>query len=40
LKASEADACSDPESELDKGNGKGKYIIDAKPSVTVATAKI
>eukprot|EP00253_Pinus_taeda_P006764 PITA_06764 len=35
-----ADACSDPESELDKGNGKGKYIIDAEPNTTVATAKI
>ena len=40
LKASELDACSDPESEPDKGNGKGKQIIDAEPSATVATAKI
>jgi hypothetical protein len=40
LKASESDACSDPESEPDKGNGKGKQIIDADPSATVATAKI
>ena len=40
LKASESDACSDLEPELDKGNGKGKQIIDADPSATVATAKI
>ena len=40
LKASELDACSDPESEPDKGNGKGKQIIDAEPSAIVATAKI
>ena len=40
LKASESDACSDPASELDKGNGKGKQIIDAEPNVTVTTTKI
>jgi len=40
LKASESDACSDPELEPDKGNGKGKQIIDADPSTTVSTAKI
>eukprot|EP00253_Pinus_taeda_P031525 PITA_31525 len=40
LKASESDACSDPEPELDKGNGKGKQIIDAEPSATIATGKI
>ena len=40
LKASELDACSDPESEPDKGNGNGKQIIDAELNVTVATAKI
>ena len=40
LKAYESDACSDPEREADKGNGKGKQIIDAEPSATVATAKI
>ena len=40
LKASTSDACSDPESEPDKGNGKGKQIIDSEPSATVATAKI
>ena len=40
LKALESDACSDPESELDKWNGKGKQIIDAKPNVIVAIAKI
>ena len=40
LKASESDACSDPESKLDKRNDKGKQIIDVEPSATVATAKI
>ena len=40
LKASESDACFDPESEFDKRNGKGKQIIDAEPSATAATAKI
>ena len=40
LKASESDACYNLESEPDKGNGKGKQIIDAEPSITVATAKI
>ena len=36
LKVSESDACSDSESELDKG----KQIIDADPNAIVATAKI
>ena len=40
LKVSESDACSDSESETDKGNDKGKQIIDADPNATVATAKI
>ena len=40
LKVSESDAGSDSESELDKGNDKGKQIIDADPNATVATAKI
>ena len=40
LKASESDACSDPESELDKRNYKWKQIIDAEPSATASTAKI
>eukprot|EP00253_Pinus_taeda_P029926 PITA_29926 len=40
LKVSESDACSDSESEPNKGNGKGKQIIDADPNTTVATAKI
>jgi len=40
LKASESDACFDPKLEPDMGNCKGKHIIDAKPSATVATAKI
>ena len=40
LKASESNACSNSESEPNKGNNKGKQIIDAKPSATVATTKI
>jgi len=40
LKVSESDACSDSESKPDKGYEKGKQIIDADPSATVATAKI
>jgi len=40
LKAFESDACSDLETEPDKGNSKGKQIIDVDPSATVATAKI
>jgi len=40
LKASESNACSESERELDKGDGKGKQIIDADPSATVATGKI
>ena len=40
LKASESDACFDSEPEPDKGDGKGKQIINADPSATVASAKI
>jgi hypothetical protein len=40
LKASESDACSDFESEPEKGNDKGKQIIDAEPNATIATMKI
>jgi len=40
LKASESDTCSDPESEPDKWNGKGKQIINAEPSVNIAITKI
>eukprot|EP00253_Pinus_taeda_P022154 PITA_22154 len=40
LQDSKSDTCSDPELEPDKENGKGKQIIDADPSATVATAKI
>jgi hypothetical protein len=40
LKASESDAGSDSESEPDKGNDRGKQIIDAEPNATVATTKI
>jgi hypothetical protein len=40
LKAYELDACSDSEPEPDKGNDRGKQIIDAEPNATVATTKI
>jgi hypothetical protein len=40
LKASESYACSDSESEPDKGNDKGKNIIDVERNATVATTKI
>jgi len=40
LKVSESDACSDSESEPDKGNDKGNQIIDVEPNATVATMKI
>lgn len=40
LKVSESDACFISESEPDKGNDKGKQIIDAEPNATVATVKI
>ena len=40
LKAPESDAFSDPELELDKGNDKGKQIIDADPSAIVANTKL
>ena len=40
LKAFESDACSDSKLEPDKGNDKGKQIIDVKPSTIVATTKI
>ena len=39
MRAFELDACSDSELELDKGNDKGKQIIDAKPNGTVATRR-
>ena len=40
LKLPESDAFFDPELEPDKGNDKGKQIIDADPSAIVATTKI
>ena len=40
LKAPESYAFYDPELELDKGNEKGKQIIDADPSAIVSTTKI
>jgi len=40
LKASESDACFDHESEPNKGNGKGKKIIEVEPSATVSTTNI
>jgi len=40
MKASKSDACSNFELESDNENDKGKQIINAEPSVTVATTKI
>jgi len=40
LKVSKSDACSDSESEPDKGSDKGKHIIDAEPNATIATTEI
>ena len=40
IKVFELDAYSDIESELEKGNERGKNIIDAEPNATVATMKI
>ena len=40
IKASESDAYSDTESESEKGNDKGKKIIDVEPNATVSTMKI
>jgi hypothetical protein len=40
LKASKSDACSDSKSEPNKGNDRGKNIIDAEPNAIVATMKI
>ena len=40
MRASEIDAFSNYESKTDKGNEKGKHIIDAEPNATVATTKI
>ena len=40
MRASNSDACSDSELEPDKGNDKGKHIIDAEPNTIVATTKI
>ena len=40
MRASESDACSESESEPDKGNDKGKQIIDAEPNATIAIVKI
>ena len=40
IKASESDAYSDTEFELEKGNDRGKNIIDAKPNATISTTNI
>ena len=40
LKISESDVSSDSKSKPDKGTDKGKKIIDADPSATMATTKI
>ena len=36
----ESDTYSDSESEPNKGNEKGKEIIEANPNATISTAKI
>ena len=40
IKAYESDAYSNTESEPEKGNDRGKNIIDAEPNATIATMKI
>ena len=40
LKAPESNAYPDPQLELDKGDDKGKHIIDADPISIVATTKL
>ena len=40
MKAPESDACPDPKSELDKGDEKGKKIIDADLGAIVSTTKL
>lgn len=40
MKAFELDACSNSELEHNKGDDKGKKIIEAYASATVATTKI
>ena len=40
IKDSELDAYSNTESELKKGNDRGKNIIDADPNAIVATTKV
>jgi len=40
LKALESDACSDSKSKPNKGNDKGKQIIDAEHNATVTTTNI
>ena len=40
IKAYELDAYPDSESKPEKGNDRGKNIIDADPNATVSTTKI
>ena len=40
IKASKSDAYSDTKYKPEKGNDRGKKIIDADPNATVATTKI
>ena len=40
MRASDSDGCSDSESKPNKGNEKGKEIIDVEPNATIATTKI
>ena len=40
MKAPESDACSSPELEIDKGDEKGKKMIEVDPSAIFSTTKI
>jgi hypothetical protein len=40
MRASKSDACSKTKSEPEKGNDRGKNIIDVDPNATIATTKI
>ena len=40
IKASESDAYSDTELEIEKGNDRGKKTIDVEPNATITTMKI
>jgi hypothetical protein len=40
MRASESYVCSDTESEPEKGNDRGKHIINAEPKATISTMNI